>query len=99
VSVRWLEEDSHTTWENAVLSQRLLRQENINHVLVVTHAIHMPRAVWSFERVGMRVTAAPTLSSLNQWPTKPPCWLPGVSGGIESLFHEYLGLLWYRWRY
>ncbi len=44
VPVRWIEDRSRTTWENAADSAAMLRPEGISAVYVVTHAWHEPRA-------------------------------------------------------
>ena len=57
---RWREDRSRNTWENAVLSADLLRQDGIDTVVLVTDAWHMRRAVPCFEAQGMNVLPAPT---------------------------------------
>lgn len=54
-----LEPASVTTAENAAFSAQLLRQRDIQQVLLVTSALHMRRARALFEREGIRVIAAP----------------------------------------
>jgi uncharacterized SAM-binding protein YcdF (DUF218 family) len=59
VAVRWQEGQSRTTWENAQMTAQVLLPEGIKRVVVVTHAAHMPRAVWSFKKSGFEVVPAP----------------------------------------
>ena len=59
VPVMWVEDRSQTTYENALLTQRLLHPAGIDTVIVVTQAWHMPRALWSFERVGIHALPWP----------------------------------------
>lgn len=57
---RWLETESRTTWENAVLSAPILRAAGIDTVVLVTDAWHMRRSVMAFEAQGLTVIPAPT---------------------------------------
>lgn len=59
VTVRWQEERSRTTWENARFSAEMLLPQGITRVVVVTQAWHMPRSVWSFQQAGFVVVPAP----------------------------------------
>lgn len=60
VPVQWLEDRSRTTEENALFSFSLLAPLEKRRILLVTSALHMPRAKWLFERAGFSVVAAPT---------------------------------------
>ncbi|OOG24742.1 hypothetical protein B1C78_07915 [Thioalkalivibrio denitrificans] len=102
VSVRWLEEESRNTFENARFSARMLRDEGIDHVLLVSHALHMPRALWSFDRTGLEATPFPTRRiSTDGGPYRHRDFLPHPRAMWHTAFamHEYLGLAWYRARY
>ena len=59
VTVRWQEERSRTTWENAQFSAEMLLPQGIKRVVVVTQAWHMSRSVWSFQQAGFEVVPAP----------------------------------------
>lgn len=96
VPVRWTEERSRTTQENAHFTAELLRAAGIHRVALVTHAWHMPRARIAFERAGLSVLPAPTA------PASPPeDWQHGLVPRAESfqlsvrVLHEWLGRLWY----
>jgi uncharacterized SAM-binding protein YcdF (DUF218 family) len=54
-----LDEQSLNTRENALFVYSALSLRNIRHILLITSAIHMPRAVAAFRKVGLEVTAAP----------------------------------------
>jgi uncharacterized SAM-binding protein YcdF (DUF218 family) len=57
--VRWLEDRSRDTHENAVYSASLLRADGVQRVILVTTANHMARAVAEFQATGMSVVPAP----------------------------------------
>ena len=101
VSVRWLEERSRNTAENARYSAELLAAENVAAVILVTHATHMPRAVEQFENHGLRVDAAPTGRSGQRTVVAVLDWIPSAAALDRSriALHEYLGRMWYRIRY
>lgn len=98
VSVRWCEEASDNTRENANYSAALLGRDGITRVLLVTHAWHMPRARLAFEAAGLAVTPAPTL--FQRGAQTPLDFLPQADGLARSrqALHEWIGLLWYRLR-
>lgn len=54
---RFLFEDkSKSTWENATLSYAMMHPSPQDTWILITSAVHMPRAVENFRRVGWRVT-------------------------------------------
>ncbi|MEO1619860.1 MAG: YdcF family protein [Cyanobacteria bacterium J06632_3] len=55
-----LEGQSLNTRQNAVNTQVILQNESIDSVLLVTSAIHMPRSVAIFKKLGINVIPAPT---------------------------------------
>lgn len=97
VPVQWAESVSRTTLENARLSRALLAPLGVNRVFLVTHAWHMPRARYAFERAGFEVVPAPT-----RFPTHFRLTLLDFMPQAHALrdsgffFHEVLGNLWYR---
>lgn len=102
VPVRWLEDRSRTTAENAKFTAELLISEGITAVLLVTHAMHMPRAVEAFEKQGVRVYAAPTGFQFDVNKEAGMLdWLPSAAAleKSQTALHEYLGRLWYALRY
>lgn len=92
-TLRWIENQSRDTAENALLVAPLLRRDGIQRIALVTDALHMPRAVVEFERTGLAISPAPTGYVL---PTKSGVlqWLPSADGlsGSTRLIHEVLGL-------
>ncbi len=59
VPVRWVESASINTHENAVFSARLLRQQGIERIILVTSSAHLKRAAAEFRAAGLAVEAAP----------------------------------------
>src|SRR6266513_670042 len=59
VPVAWSDDQSRTTYENAFYTARLVNPERIATVVVVTHAWHLPRALWAFERAGLHALPWP----------------------------------------
>lgn len=57
---RWTESASRDTGENVRYAAKILRDEGVSRVLLVTHAIHMKRAGAGFEAEGLEVIPAPT---------------------------------------
>ena len=47
--LKWIEENSRDTRENAVRTVALLKPQGIRHIVLVTHGYHMPRALRDFE--------------------------------------------------
>lgn len=96
-TVRWLEERSRTTWENAAFSAEMLRAAGIRRIVLVTSAAHMPRSRWCFEEHGIEVIAAPVgfLSVPHGRPFGG--WLPETKAVWQSgmLLNEAAGLLVY----
>ena len=54
------ENESLNTYQNAVNTAKILQQRQIDTILLVTSAIHMPRSVAIFQEQGFNVIAAPT---------------------------------------
>ena len=99
VEVAWQEVASRTTWENALYSKRIAEEAGFNRVLLVTHAWHMARSVYSFEQAGFEVLAAPTVFySFGTDDADFQDWLPSITGLQRSVYvlHELLGSIWYR---
>jgi uncharacterized SAM-binding protein YcdF (DUF218 family) len=100
VPVRWREDRSRTTYENARYSAEILRRAGISSALVVTNPWHMARALWSFYAVGYPVVAAP-LPEGQSLPLSPSIVFPDVPALVGSYYalHELIGLAWYVGRY
>jgi uncharacterized SAM-binding protein YcdF (DUF218 family) len=99
VPVQWLEGRSGDTAENAAFSAAILRADGIHRILLVTDAMHMPRARAVFERAGLDVVSAPTMFFGRQ-PLSINAWVPSAEGMRRSWYatYEWIGLVWYRVR-
>ena len=96
-----VEDGSINTRENALFSHRLLEQRGIERVILVTSAIHMPRAASTFRRVGFDVVPVPA-DFLTGWEEQASIfdWFPssGALANSKEAIHEWLGLWVYRMR-
>ncbi|MGI8989271.1 MAG: YdcF family protein [Bryobacteraceae bacterium] len=96
-----LEDRSRNTEENAVECRRILEAKGIRRIILVTSAMHMPRAQAVFRKAGFNVAPAPT-DYISGWGTPDLLqrWLPDA----EELFFsslalkEWLGMGIYRLR-
>ncbi len=100
VPVRWLEQTSDNTAENALHAALQLDKEDLQRILLVTDAMHMPRAMRAFAGAGFKVVASPTNFRARR-PLDAASFLPKAAELEASSYaiHEWIGLLWYRLRY
>jgi len=94
--LKWLEEGSRDTRENALRSVKLLRDAGIEHVVLVTHGWHMPRALRDFREAagpGMTIEPAPMGLARNLL-VQPLPWIPSSRGfaDMRNVLHELAGL-------
>ena len=94
VKVRWVEDRSANTRENARYSAQVLEETGVIRVVLVTHAWHMRRAQEAFAAAGLEVLAAPTgyettgpLTALDFLPRPGGLWASHVA------LNEWLGRL------
>ncbi len=94
-----LETHARNTAENATFTKALVKPKPGERWLLVTSALHMPRAVGCFRRVGFAVEPYPV-----DWTTPPRLDLASLapadelSAGLlrlDKASHEWLGLLAY----
>jgi uncharacterized SAM-binding protein YcdF (DUF218 family) len=93
------EHASRNTYENAMFAGELLLPQGIRRIILVTQAVHMPRAVRVFEHAGFEVIPAPTdytMPSISVY-----AFTPHAHTFYESYLalHEITGRWWYRIRY
>lgn len=98
--VPWVETHSRNTYENAIDSRKLLAKEGITHIILVTHALHMPRALEAFKHAGFIVTPAPLGFDTSASPTLLSLLPTSYSlQNMHNLMDEVLGRIWYHLRY
>lgn len=88
----WLEPGSRNTEDNAAFSTPILQEHNVHSILLVTSAMHMPRAVYLFEQQGFDVVPAPTDFNVTNadWEM---LWHPDIENFLLNFFPQasYLG--------
>jgi uncharacterized SAM-binding protein YcdF (DUF218 family) len=96
VPVRWVENASNDTRENAYKSFAVLKKDKVTHIALVTHAWHMPRAIREFENAGFRVIPASTAYT-TRYKTNLLAFIPSARALLKSrlFIHEVIGMLWY----
>lgn len=97
VPVKWVEDRSGTTLENARLTHVMLSAEGIRDVYLVTQAWHMPRAQLAFEHAGFVVIPAAT-DYATRFRLTALDFMPDARALRDSsiFFHEIIGIAWYR---
>lgn len=101
--------ESLNTYENAVNVRQILAQQGIQQVLLVTSAMHMPRALRIFQRQGIQAIPAPTDFQVSQGELAEPnsSWQAIVLGIVPDTqrldtttraLKERIGTLIYRLR-
>ena len=88
VAVRWAEDHSRNTHENAVRSAAILRADGIKRVVLVAHDFDMRRANAEFAAAGIETIAAPTGLA----PREAEGWLdyvPSIAGLQGSYYATY----------
>lgn len=94
-----IEPDSRNTYENAVHTKALMDQHGLSSSILITTAIHLPRSVGCFHKVGLQPIPYPVDFIL------PPDaefrfsdLIPGIGNLVHTtrIFHEYIGLLMYK---
>jgi uncharacterized SAM-binding protein YcdF (DUF218 family) len=91
VPVRWVENGSRDTYENARLSAPMLKKDGATHVLLVTSSSHVWRAAQEFRRAGIAVTPAPAVMLVPE--NSVLHWIP-TPGGLmraHTALYELIG--------
>ena len=95
--LKWIEDNSRDTHENALRTVALLKAAGIRHIVLVTHGWHMRRAQRNFELAAagaMRIEAAP-MGLARGTELAALTWIPTTAGFTETRYvlRELLGLL------
>lgn len=97
-SAALMENNSQTTQQNGEYTARLLENRNFKEVLLVTSALHMPRAMAIFRKQGVNVIAAGAAPQITV-PDTPGFsrWKPSMLAlqSSRSIIKEYVGILVY----
>jgi uncharacterized SAM-binding protein YcdF (DUF218 family) len=98
--LRWVENQSRDTHENALRSVALMRAQGIERLVLVTHAYHMPRTLRNFQEAAASGGAPLQLVTASvgrpiPGPWKLNDWLPTLRGMEETWLavHEWMGLM------
>lgn len=98
VPLRWAEDRSRDTNENAQYSVAMLQADGITQVVLVTHGFHQQRALAAFQRAvarsGRPLQVVPAPMGLRLPLTNEPGdFMPGSDGLAHSIWavHEWLG--------
>src|SRR6185295_10238495 len=85
--LKWTEDQSRDTRENAARTIPLLKRAGVTHIMLVTHGWHMPRAKRAFDELaapnGITVEAAP-MGLGSRAEAQMLDWLPTTLGMTRS---------------
>jgi uncharacterized SAM-binding protein YcdF (DUF218 family) len=97
------ESQSFNTRDNAVNTKEILNKRGINKILLVTSALHMPRSMEIFRKVGVESIAVPTdFLSVQNENSKGLAAILDLLPSVDALknttnaIKEYIGLLVYQ---
>ena len=95
VPVRWVEQKSRNTGQNARFSAATLKPYGISRIVLVTHTFDARRARIEFESAGFTVIAAPIGSRTVTRPLRATDFLPSISALNDSYYacYEMLALI------
>ncbi|MGJ8454101.1 YdcF family protein [Pseudothermotoga sp. U03pept] len=93
-----VESTARTTYENALRTLEIIREHGFEKVLLVTSAIHMKRAIYSFKSVGVQVIPCPSNYLYDHAEFKWIDFVPNRDALDANLaaIHEIFGIIWYK---
>lgn len=93
--LKWVEDNSRDTRENAIRTIALLKPQGIRRIVLVTHGYHMPRALRHFEQAaGGEIAIEPAAMGLAKRSDLPALtWMPSSQGfeDTRNVLRELLG--------
>ena len=92
---------SRNTYENAVFTRQLLADQGLHRVLLVTSAMHMPRALATFTSAGIDAVPAATDFTVTYRDHRTVIdFLPDARAlsHTTDAIKEYIGYAYYRWK-
>lgn len=97
--LKWVENQSRDTRENASNAVSMLQAAGVNEVILVTHGWHMPRAMRAFQaevrRLATPIQLTPAPMGLARDTGSSVRWLPTGEGfsRVRFVLREWLGLI------
>jgi uncharacterized SAM-binding protein YcdF (DUF218 family) len=91
--IRWAENASLDTADNARYSAKMLKQDGVSRIALVTHSNHMRRATAHFEKQGLEVLPAATGFSVQSASFAQFLPSAGALASSNEALHEWLGIL------
>ncbi|WP_133135199.1 YdcF family protein [Legionella rowbothamii] len=84
-----LESESTSTYENMLLSKKIINEEHMHSIIIVTEPFHLPRAMLAAEKVGLKAVGSPAMKSM--------CW---ANNKYLTLYFakEPLAIMYYKLR-
>ena len=92
---------SRNTYENAVLSKEVLAEHGLQRVLLVTSALHMPRALATFKSAGIDTVPAATDFTVTYKDQRTVIdFLPDAEALSRTTYaiKETIGYVYYWWK-
>lgn len=97
VPVRWVEDHSRNTHENARMSAALLTADGVTRVVLVAHSFDMPRATAEFAAAGISTVPAPTGIADSNTDFRAIDFVP-TAGGLQQSYYALYELYAEIWR-
>lgn len=90
------ENKSIDTYQNALYSKMISDQNNFKKPIIITEAIHIPRSLYLFKKVGFNDISYYPSSYICKGNTSFMDFLPNSYYNQNKYLHEFLGIIYYR---